>query len=368
VLTWLAQYGESVWGPLRLFRYLTFRSAGAAATALVVGFIIAPWLIARLRALKLNQSFRDAAEVGKLSELHAGKAGTPTMGGVMIVVAVTVSVLLWTRPNLYVWASLLVFAGLAAIGFIDDYLKVTKKNSRGLSSRWKLAGQGGLTLVVLGMLYFNPDTHLAMSSLWAPFMKTPLLAAMPLWFAAPFFFLVMAGSSNAINITDGVDGLAIGCTLTVALVYAIFAYCAGNRIIAEYLFIAYVPGVGELAVICAALVGGSLAFLWYNAHPASVFMGDTGALALGGLIGTMAFITQQPFTLVIVGGMFVLEAASVLLQVGSFKLRKGRRIFRMAPLHHHFELAGWPETKVVIRFWILSVLFALAGLSTLKLR
>jgi phospho-N-acetylmuramoyl-pentapeptide-transferase len=368
VLTWLAQYGESVWGPFRLFRYLTFRSAGAAATALVIGFLIAPWLIARLRALKLNQSFRDAAEVGKLSELHAGKSGTPTMGGVIIVIAVMVSVLLWTRPNLYVAVSLLVFAGLAVIGFLDDYLKVTKKNARGLSSRWKLAGQGALALAALGLLYFDPDTHLAMSALWAPFMKTPLVAAMPAWFAAPFFFLVMAGSSNAINITDGVDGLAIGCTLSVALVYAIFAYCAGNRIISDYLFIAYVPGAGELAVICAALAGGSLAFLWYNAHPATVFMGDTGALALGGLIGTMAFITQQPLTLVIVGGIFVMEAASVMLQVGSFKLRKGRRIFKMAPLHHHFELAGWAESKVVIRFWILSVLFALAGLSTLKLR
>ena len=368
MLTWLAQYGESLWGPLRLFRYLTFRSAGAAATALVFGFIIAPWLIAHLRALKLNQSFRDAKEVGKLSELHAGKSGTPTMGGLIIVASVAGSVLLWARPNVYVWACLLVFVGLAVVGFLDDYLKVTKKNAKGLSSRWKLAGQGGLTLAVLGLLYFNPDTHLAMSALWAPFMKTPLLATMPLWFAAPFFFLVMAGASNAINITDGADGLATGCTLTVALVYAIFAYCAGNKIIAEYLFIAYVPGVGELAVICAALVGGSLAFLWYNAHPASVFMGDTGALALGGLIGTIAFITQQPLTLVIVGGMFVLEAASVLLQVGSFKMRKGKRIFKMAPLHHHFELAGWPESKVVIRFWILSILFALGGLSTLKLR
>jgi len=368
MLTWLAQYNESLWGPLRLFRYLTFRSAGAAATALVVGFLIAPWLIARLRALKLNQSFRDAAEVGKLSELHAGKTGTPTMGGVIIVVSVTASVLLWTRPNLYVAASLLVFVGLAFIGFLDDYLKVTKKNSRGLASRWKLAGQGGLTLAVVAMLFLNSDTHLAMSGLWAPFMKTPLWPAMSLWFVVPFFFFVMAGASNAINITDGVDGLAIGCTLTVALVYAIFAYCAGNKIIAEYLFIAYVPGAGELAVICAALVGGSLAFLWYNAHPATVFMGDTGALALGGLIGTIAFITQQPLTLVIVGGMFVLEAASVLLQIGSFKLRKGRRIFRMAPLHHHFELAGWAESKVIIRFWILSVLFSLAGLSTLKLR
>jgi phospho-N-acetylmuramoyl-pentapeptide-transferase len=222
--------------------------------------------------------------------------------------------------------------------------------------------------MAVGLMYYHPETRVALKDLWMPFFKLPIWAAVPIWIVVPFFFLVMAGASNAINITDGADGLAIGCTLSVALVFAIFAYCAGNKIIADYLFVAYIPGTGELAVICAALVGGSLAFLWYNAQPAEVFMGDTGALALGGLIGTVAFITQQPFTLVIVGGMFVLEALSVMLQVGSFKLRGGKRIFKMAPLHHHFELAGWPESKVVIRFWILSILFALAGLSTLKLR
>jgi phospho-N-acetylmuramoyl-pentapeptide-transferase len=368
MLTWLAQYAETLWGPLRLFRYLTFRSGGAAVTALALGFLIAPWLFARLQALKVHQALREAGEVGALAKLHGGKAQTPTMGGLLIVAAVTVSVLLWARPNVYVVACLLVFVGLAAVGFADDYLKVVRRNSKGLASKWKLTGQAALTFAALGLLYFNPDTHLAMSTLWAPFLKQPLLKAMPLWFAAPFFFLTMAGASNAINVTDGLDGLAIGCTITVALVYAIFAYCAGNRIISDYLFIAYVPGVGELAVICAALVGGSLAFLWYNAPPASVFMGDTGALALGGLVGTVAFITQQPLTLIIVGGLFVLEAGSVLIQMTSFRLRGGRRVFRMTPLHHHFELAGWAESKVVVRFWILSMLFALAGVSTLKLR
>ncbi|HTB62340.1 MAG TPA: phospho-N-acetylmuramoyl-pentapeptide-transferase [Opitutales bacterium] len=368
MLTWLADY-EKYWGPLRLFRYETFRGLGGAATALLLGFIFAPWMFAKLRALKANQAFRKADELGKLTEKHNSKQGTPTMGGILIYAVVTLSVLLWARLNLYVWVCLLVFTGLGAIGFADDYLKVTKKNSKGLSSKWKLAGQAALTLAAVGLLFFvNPETHHAMSELRAPFFKAPLMAEMPIWFIAPFFFLVMAGSSNAINLTDGMDGLAIGCTITVALVYAIFAYCAGNIRIADYLNITYVPGVGELAVVCAALVGGGLAFLWHNALPATVFMGDTGSLALGGIIGSVAFMTQQPFTLIIVGGIFVMEAGSVLLQVASYKLRGGKRIFLMSPLHHHFELLGWPESKLVVRFWILSVLFALAGLGTLKLR
>ncbi len=368
MLTWLADY-EKIWGPLRLFRYETFRALGGATTALLLGFIFAPWLFAKLRELKAAQSFRAADELGALTARNEAKIGTPTMGGLLIYAVVTISVLLWARPNLYVAVCLLVFTGLGAIGFADDYLKVVHKNSKGLSSRWKLAGQAGLTLLAVGLLYFtNGETHVAMSALWVPFLRSPLIAAMQLWFIAPFFFLVMAGSSNAINLTDGMDGLAIGCTITVALVYAIFAYCAGNVRIAEYLNISYVAGVGELSVVCAALVGGGLAFLWYNAHPASIFMGDTGSLALGGIIGSIAFMTQQPFTLIIVGGIFVMEAGSVLLQVASFKLRGGKRIFLKSPIHHHFEMLGWPESKLVIRFWILSVLFALAGLGTLKLR
>lgn len=368
MLTWLADY-EKVWGPLRLFRYETFRALGGAATALLLGFVFAPWLFAKLRQLKASQSFRAADELGSLTARNEAKIGTPTMGGLLIYAVVTFSVLLWARLNLYVAVCLLVFTGLGAIGFADDYLKVVHKNSKGLSSRWKLAGQAALTILAVGMLYFiNGETHVAMSALWVPFLRSPLIPAMSLWFIAPFFFLVMAGSSNAINLTDGVDGLAIGCTITVALVYAIFAYCAGNARIAEYLNISYVAGVGELSVVCAALVGGGLAFLWYNAHPASIFMGDTGSLALGGIIGSIAFMTQQPFTLVIVGGIFVMEAGSVLLQVTSYKLRGGKRIFLKSPIHHHFEMLGWPEPKLVIRFWILSVLFALAGLGTLKLR
>ncbi len=368
MLTWLADY-EKYWGPLRLFRYETFRGLGGATTALLLGFLLAPWLFNRLRGLKAAHPSRGKDDLGKLAEGKLAKAGTPTMGGLLIYVVVTISVLLWAKPNTYVGVCLLLFTGLTAIGFADDYLKITKKNSKGLSSRWKLAGQGALAVLAIGLLYFwHPDIHHAMSALRVPFRIPPLINEMQIWFVAPFFFLVMAGSSNAINLTDGMDGLAIGCTITVALVYAIFAYSAGNARIAEYLNISYVPGVGELSIVCAALVGGGLAFLWHNAPPASVFMGDTGSLALGGIIGAVAFMTQQPFTLIIVGGIFVMEAGSVLLQVASYKLRGGKRIFLMSPLHHHFELLGWPESKLVVRFWILSVLFALAGLGTLKLR
>jgi phospho-N-acetylmuramoyl-pentapeptide-transferase len=263
--------------------------------------------------------------------------------------------------------ALFVYTVLTVLGFVDDYLNVTRRNSRGLSSRSKLVVQGLVAFGALALLLSFPSSHYYMSQLWVPFYKEPLMMEMPIWFLFLFFFLIVAGSSNAINLTDGVDGLAIGCTVTVALVYAIMAYVAGHKIIADYLFISFIPGTGELTVVCAAVLGASLAFLWYNSYPASVFMGDTGSLALGGLIGTIAFMVHQPLTLIITGGIFVAEAGSVILQVGSFKLR-GRRIFRMSPIHHHFELAGWPETKVVIRFWILSLIFALAGLATLKLR
>lgn len=366
MLSYLADF-ENVFGPLRLFRYLTLRSAFAGLTALLIGFAVGPWLFARLRALRASQAFRGRDEVGDLAELHASKAKTPTMGGLMICAAVTGSVLLWARPNVYVLTALLVYLGLTVIGFLDDYLKVTRQKSGGLPGRWKLAGQGVLTVLALGLLFAFPESSEKMRELWVPFYKDMLIARMPLLFLVPFLFLVLAGSSNAINLTDGVDGLAIGCTVTVALAYAIMAYAAGNFIMAEYLFISFIPGAGELTVVCAALLGASLAFLWYNSHPAEVFMGDTGSLALGGLIGIIAFMVHQPFTLVIVGGIFVIEALSVLLQVGSYKSRK-KRIFQMAPIHHHFELKGWHENKVVIRFWILSLLFAMAGLATLKLR
>ena len=286
----------------------------------------------------------------------------------MICVSVIGSALLWARPNVYVYTALVIYLGLTVIGFLDDYLKVSEASSKGLSGRWKLLGQALLTVIALVCLLSVPESAFKMRELWVPFYKDVVISEMSLFLLAPFLFLILSGSSNAINLTDGVDGLAIGCTVTVALAYAIMAYVAGNVIISEYLFISYIPGVGELAVVCAALLGASLSFLWYNSHPAEVFMGDTGSLALGGLIGMIAFMVHQPLTLIIVGGIFVMEASSVILQVGSFKLRGGKRIFRMSPVHHHFELKGWHENKVVIRFWILSLIFAMAGLATLKLR
>jgi len=366
MLSYLADL-EHIWGPLRLFRYITFRGLFAAGTALLIGFIIGPWLIAKLKEFKLAQSFRDKSQVGDLAALHAGKKNTPTMGGLMIYTSVTVSTLLWARPNVYILTALLVYTGLTILGFADDYLKVSKKNSKGVSSRQKLLWQFVIAAGALAILLAGVESGAKMREIWVPFVKDPVLMSAPIWLLFPFFFLILCGSSNAINLTDGVDGLAIGCTITVALVYALMAYAAGHIQIAEYLFISHVAGTGELAILCGCLVGAGMAFLWFNAHPAEVFMGDTGSLALGGLVGVVAFMIHQPLTLIIVGGIFVMEAMSVIIQVASFKSR-GKRVFRMAPIHHHFELGGWKETKVVIRFWILSLMFALAGLGTLKLR
>lgn len=366
MLSYLADF-EELFGPLRVFRYITFRCAFGALLALVIGLAIGPWLISRLKALKMKQTFRTAEEVGVLAELHSGKKGTPTMGGLLIYVSVMISVLLCARMNVFVGVALWVYSGLTVIGFLDDYLKVIKKTSGGLASRYKLLGQAVVSMSSLAVLLMHPDSSSYITQLWVPFLKDPLIQVMPLALLVPFFFFVIAGSSNAINLTDGLDGLAIGCTITVALTFGIMAYAAGHAKIAEYLFIEFVPGAGELAVICSALVAGGMAFLWYNAHPAEIFMGDTGSLAIGGLIGAVALMVLQPFTLVLVGGIFVIEALSVIIQVASFKTR-GVRVFRMAPIHHHFQNGGWKETKVVIRFWILSLAFALAGLATLKLR
>ncbi|MFP4165547.1 MAG: phospho-N-acetylmuramoyl-pentapeptide-transferase [Opitutales bacterium] len=366
MLSYLADF-ENLFGPLRLFRFITVRAAFAGMTALGIGFIVGPWLFGRLRALQMRQSLRGEDEVGELAELHKAKEQVPTMGGLVICISVVGSALLWARPNIYVWTALVVYIGLTAIGFIDDFLKISKRTSRGLPGRWKLVGQAFLTMAALGLLFAVPASAERVGELWVPFYKYMVTDQTPVYALIAFLFLILAGSSNAINLTDGVDGLAVGCTVTAAMAFGIMAYAAGNSIISEYLFISYIPGVGELSVLCAALLGASLVFLWYNAHPAEVFMGDTGSLALGGLIGIIAFMVHQPLTLIIVGGIFVMEAGSVILQVGSFKLR-GKRIFRMSPIHHHFELKGWHENKVVIRFWILSLLFAIAGLATLKLR
>ncbi len=366
MLSYLAQY-EEVFGPLRLLRFITLRTLLAAGTSCFVGYVLGPWVIAKLRQFSFEQSLRDKSEVGRLAELHEGKKNTPTMGGLLICLSVTVSCLLWAEWNVWVLTALFVYLSLTALGFLDDFLKVSKRNSKGVSSRFKLLWQSATTVLVIVILLSVPQSAEVSRELWLPFFKDAVMGEMPLWFMFGFLFFVLVGSSNAINLTDGVDGLAIGCTISAALVYAVMAYAAGNAIISDYLLISFVPGVGELTIICGSLVGAGLAFLWFNAHPAQVFMGDTGSLALGGLIGVVAFMVHQPVTLVIVGGIFVMEAMSVILQVASFKMT-GKRIFRMAPIHHHFELKGWAESKVVVRFWILSVIFALAGLATLKLR
>jgi phospho-N-acetylmuramoyl-pentapeptide-transferase len=294
------------------------------------------------------------------------------MGGLLIFACVFVSSLLWAGPNVWVYVALFVYTALTGVGFWDDYLKVVRKNRNGISSRAKIFWQTVITAVALAVLTMHPASSEKIRELWVPFVKHPLFT-MPIAVLAVFVYLWIVGFSNAINLTDGLDGLAIGCTITVALTYGIMAYAAGNARIADYLLISFVPGTGELTVVCGALVGAGVAFLWWNSYPAELFMGDTGSLAIGGLLGIIAFMVQQPLTLIIVGGVFVWEAASVVIQVGFFKMTRiregqGRRFFLMAPIHHHFQKRGWPETKVVLRFWILSLIFALAGLGTLKIR
>ncbi|OHE80382.1 MAG: phospho-N-acetylmuramoyl-pentapeptide-transferase [Verrucomicrobia bacterium RIFCSPLOWO2_12_FULL_64_8] len=373
MLSYLSQF-EDWYGPLRLLRFITLRTLMAAGTAAIIGFLIGPWLIAHLRALKFGHHYDDD-RTGELAQ-RFDKKNVPTMGGLLIFAAVLVSTLLWARPNIWIAVCLLVYGGLTAVGFRDDYLKVVRRSRHGIRSLEKIIWQTLITIVALGLLMWHPGSSGRIAELWVPFVKEPVFRFVGFAGGAALFvliFLWLVGFSNAINLTDGLDGLAIGCTITVALVYGIMAYAAGNVKIADYLLIGFVPGTGELAVICGALVGAGLAFLWYNSHPAEVFMGDTGSLALGGLLGMVAFMVQQPLTLVIVGGVFVMEAASVILQVGWFKATRhrygeGRRLFLMAPIHHHFQKLGWPETKVVLRFWILSLICALAGLGTLKIR
>jgi phospho-N-acetylmuramoyl-pentapeptide-transferase len=369
MLSLLANY-DDVFGPLRILRYITFRTLLAAGTAALIGFIIGPWLIAHLRRLKFGQHYDDD-RTGDLAS-RFDKKNTPTMGGLLIFVSVLGSSVLWAAPNVWVGVALFVYTALTAVGFRDDYLKVVRKNRNGISSWAKIFWQTVITLLALAVLLMRPESSEKIRELWVPFIKHPI-ATMPIAVLAVFVYFWIVGFSNAINLTDGLDGLAIGCTITVALTYGIMAWAAGNAKMADYLLISFVPGTGELAVVCGSLVGAGMAFLWYNSHPAEVFMGDTGSLALGGLLGIIAFMVQQPLTLIIVGGVFVWEAASVVIQVGFFKATRrregqGRRFFLMAPIHHHFQKLGWPETKVVLRFWILSLIFALAGLGTLKIR
>ena len=350
-----------------VFYYVTFRSVAAAVTAFTVSLIFGNLVIRKLTALKVGQPIRAAEEVHRLAELHFGKQGTPTMGGVLIIGAVFLSSFLWARPdNRFVWLALFSMLYLGALGFADDYLKVTKKKSAGISGRFKLFFQIILAVIVTAVFLTSPLLEVQARSLYVPFFKAPVITNMG-WFTFLFFALVIVGSSNAVNLTDGLDGLAIGCTVTVAFAYALLSYAAGNFRIAEYLQVPFYPFTGELTVVCAALVGAGFGFLWFNCHPAKVFMGDTGSLAIGGMIGVVAICCKQELLLTVVGGVFVIEAVSVILQVLSFKLT-GRRIFAMSPIHHHFELVGWKENTVIVRFWILSGIFALLGLATLKLR
>jgi len=350
-----------------VFLYVTFRAIAAAVTAFLLTLIFGNFVIRILIALKLGQPIRGAAEVHRLAELHGGKQGTPTMGGVLVIGSVFLSSLIWARlDNRFVWLVLFCMVYLGALGFADDYLKVTKKKSDGISGRIKLVFQIALALIVTGVFLSSPLLEVQARSLYVPFVKTPVIANMG-WFTFVFFLLVIVGSSNAVNLTDGLDGLAIGCTVTVAFAYALLSYAAGNFRIAEYLQVPFYPFAGELTVVCSALIGAGLGFLWFNCFPAKVFMGDTGSLSIGGMIGVVAICCKQELLLVVVGGVFVIEAVSVILQVMSFKLT-GKRIFVMSPLHHHFELTGWKENTVIVRFWILSIIFALLGLATLKLR
>jgi phospho-N-acetylmuramoyl-pentapeptide-transferase len=343
-----------------VFKYLTFRSAGAVITALLVSFLLGPGLIRRLRALNVGQQVRDDGP-----QTHLTKQGTPTMGGLMMIAAIALSVLLWSDlTNKYVWVVLFATLSFGGIGLWDDYLKVVKRRSTGLRAVEKFGLQIAASLVIGVFLYFFSGDPGA-AHLSVPFVKRMIIDLG--WFAIPFTALVVVGSSNAVNLTDGLDGLAAGLVGIAAMANAVIVYVGGNRILADYLKIQYIPGSGELVVFCGALLGASLGFLWYNAHPAEVFMGDVGSLSLGGALGTLAVVTKHELILIITGGIFVAEVVSVMLQVASYKMT-GRRLFKMAPIHHHFEQIGWPESKVIIRFWIVGIILALVSLSSLKLR
>jgi len=352
---------------LNVFQYISFRAISAAVTAFILSLLFGNLVIRKLISLKFGQPIRSKEEVHKLFELHGSKKGTPTMGGILLLGSVVVSSILWARPtNPFVWLVLFCTLYLGALGFLDDWLKVTKKSSAGISSRMKFGLQCLLAAGVTAFFMFQPDLWENAQRLYLPFFKDPVIANMGI-FAFVFYLFVLVGTSNAVNLTDGLDGLATGCTITVAATFSALAYVAGNVKAADYLQIPFVAPSGELAVICMALVGAGLGFLWWNCHPARVFMGDTGSLAIGGLLGAVAICAKQEVLLAIVGGVFVIEALSVILQVASFKLT-GKRIIRMSPIHHHFELSGWKESTVIVRFWIMSIVFALLGLATLKLR
>jgi phospho-N-acetylmuramoyl-pentapeptide-transferase len=348
---------------LNVFKYITFRASMAALTTFFFCLIFGNRIIRKLAELHVCEHVRQKQEVHALYDLHHHKQGTPTMGGILMVLSTIVAAILWgDLRNNYVLLSLLALLWLGFVGFTDDYIKLKYKRSKGLSARAKLAGQLLLGAIVGVVIYLNPDLS---TSIDVPFLKNVSLELGVFYIA--FVILVIVGTSNAVNLTDGLDGLATGCVLMVVFSYGILTYLTGHVRFSQYLFIPYIEGVGELTVLCAAILGACMGFLWFNCYPASVFMGDVGSLALGGFIGLTAILIKKELLLVIVGGVFVIEALSVILQVGSFKLRK-KRIFKMAPLHHHFQMMGWSESKVIVRFWIVSAILALFTLTTLKIR
>lgn len=360
MLLWLAEFLAQYHKGFLVFHYLTLRAILSVATALALSLWWGPWMIEKLRALKFGQAIRTDGP-----QSHLAKTGTPTMGGALILVAIGVSTLLWSNlSNPYIWVVLAVMLVFGVVGWVDDYRKVVEKNSRGLPGRWKYLWQSVAGIGAAIFLYKYAKTPIE-TSLILPFFKSIIIPLGVFYVVLTYFVIV--GTSNAVNLTDGLDGLAIMPTVMVAAALAIFAYLSGNIKFALYLNIPYVAGSGELIVICGSIIGAGLGFLWFNAYPAQVFMGDVGALALGAVLGVIAVIVRQEIVLFIMGGVFVMETVSVMLQVGSFKLT-GRRIFRMAPIHHHYELKGWPETKVVVRFWIISFMLVLLGLASLKIR
>jgi phospho-N-acetylmuramoyl-pentapeptide-transferase len=360
MLYWLAEYLQEYLRSFAVFQYLTVRAILGVLTALGISLLLGPWVIRRLTELRIGQAVRTDGP-----QSHLSKSGTPTMGGALILSAMFISTLLWSNlSNRYVWVVLLVTAIFGAVGWVDDYRKVARRDPKGLPARWKYLWQSVAGLGAATFLYYTAQTP-AETQLFIPFFKNVALN-MGVFYII-FTYLVIVGTSNAVNLTDGLDGLAIMPSVMVAGALALIAYLAGHSQFSEYLNIAYIPGAGELVVFCCALVGAGLGFLWFNTYPAQVFMGDVGALALGGALGLVAVIVRHEIVLFIMGGIFVLETVSVILQVASFKLT-GRRIFRMAPIHHHFELKGWPEPRVIVRFWIITLVLVLVGLATLKFR
>ncbi|MEO3679190.1 phospho-N-acetylmuramoyl-pentapeptide-transferase [Rheinheimera fenheensis] len=360
MLVWLAEYLTQYFSFFNVFSYLTFRAILGILTSLLLSLYLGPKLIARLQKMQIGQVVR-----GDGPESHFSKKGTPTMGGLLILGSVLVSTLLWANlENKYVWVVLFVLVSFGWIGFVDDYRKVIRKDPKGLIARWKYFWQSLFAIATAAFLYFTAERP-AETALLVPFLKD-VMPQLGLLFLALSYFVIV-GTSNAVNLTDGLDGLAIVPTIMVAGAFAIIAYASGNVNFSAYLNIPYLPYASELVVLCAALIGAGLGFLWFNTYPAQVFMGDVGSLALGAVLGVIAILVRQEIVLFIMGGVFVMETLSVILQVGSYKLR-GQRIFRMAPIHHHYELKGWPEPRVIVRFWILSIMFVLVGLATLKLR